>query len=436
MSVHGATGTEADLIQSNISTLPRVIDKPNQPTKQNRLPELVETAVRNIESLDAKRAHINAIDPRSLAGLDIASRKRKYEMVLDDQVTSKPFYYPPAAKPRTFVASSSPEPPIIVDTCAEQVEDMLSFGSPSDKLSVNGTQPSTIRSSGQVRDEQTADQTQAVADAPPISTIPAEPQSSTKEIDIPLTLYEDAFRAAAQTLKLQDALLGVQTNVTLARWHTPSENDSDIRAFNLFMPAEANTLDGMSPDSEPRMTVTFQGDHSPKDSAMDKENRPDIGNQARNSSTQDAENNKTSDLPTKPHGKPRMETPIGTKPPPPPRKPTRKSQSNSGKKPMAPSPLDIYVLRSHPSHSRRTSDQVNLSSNHSNVHGEADHREPIVTTQSAARMDIALDFASAESSPSPSQGIGASLTTGNGNNRTIGLQLFDDHPQGNVEPDA
>lgn len=351
-------------------------------------------------------------------------------------------------KPRTFAASPSPEPPIIVDTWAEQVEYMLSisFGTPSDKQSI-GTQASTIHSNGEIRDEET--------EAPPVSTLHAEPQSSTKEIgmstilcleptagnltilDIPPTLYEDAFRAAAQTLKLQDVLLGVQPNPTLTPWHTRSgENDSQVRAFNLFMPFEVNVLDGISPDPEPRMVVTFQGDYNAQNSALDEENRLDNGNQTGNSSNHNR-HTKASDLPTKSHEKPRMETPKGTEPSPPPKKPTGKSRSKSGRGSTAPSLLDTYVLRSHPSHSQRTSDQVKSSSGHSNVHGKADGREPVVTTQPVPRMNIsraALDFASAESSPSPSQDMEISLTTGDGRNRIIGLQLFDDHAK--VEADA
>ncbi|CAE6435239.1 unnamed protein product [Rhizoctonia solani] len=446
--VHAVTGAENDPIHSSSSALPHIIDKPNKPTKQSRLPELVETAVRNIESLDAKRAHINSIDARTLAGLDVTSRKRKYGIALDgqDQVASKPFYYPMKARPRAFAASPSPEPHIIMDTCAEQVEDMLSFGTPSDRQSTNGTQASTIHSNGQTQDEQTVERSQTMADAPPVSTMSAEPQSSTKEIEIPHTLYEDAFRAAAQTLKLQDALLGVQTNATLTPWITRSnKNDSEIRSFNLFAPAEVDILDGIPPDPEPRMAVTFQRDHKQNVSsgALDEENRLSVGNQTGNNSRQDhdrqAENSKVSDLPVRPHGKPRMGPPKGTKPPSTQIKPAGEIRTNSGRGSMALSPLDRYVLRSHPSHSRRTSDQVKLSSDHSNVHGKANDREPIVTTRSASKLDsvrIALDFASAESSPSPSQEIGLSLTTGEGNSRTIGLQLFDDHSQANVEADA
>ncbi|KDN50521.1 hypothetical protein RSAG8_01019, partial [Rhizoctonia solani AG-8 WAC10335] len=193
------------------------------------------------------------------------------------------------------------------------------------------------------------------------------------------------------------------------------------------------------------MAVTFPEDRdlgNRLSDASDKKNRLDIGNQTRSNSRQNrdwqAENNKGSDLPVMPHAKHRMETPKGTKPPPPPKEPG-KIRSRSGRGSMVPSPLDRYVLRSHPSHSRRTSDQVKLWSDHSNVHGEPDDREPIVTTQSAAKLDrtrAALDFASVESSPSPSQEIGVSLATGDGNNRTIGLQLFDDDPHADVEVDA
>ncbi|CAE6492029.1 unnamed protein product, partial [Rhizoctonia solani] len=447
--VHAVTGAENNPIHSNSSVLPHVIDKPNKPTKQSRLPELVEAAVRNIESLDAKRAHINSIDARSLAGLDISSRKRKYGITLDGQgqVASKPFYYPIEARPRAFAVSPSPEPPIIVDTCAEQVEDMLSFGTQSDKQSTNGTQASTIHSNGQTWDEQTAERSQTATDALPISTISVEPQSSTKEIDIPPTLYEDAFRAAARTLKLQDALLGAQSNVTLTPWlASSSKNDREIRTFNLFAPAEVNVLDGIPPDPEPRMAVTFQRDHSLKivlSGAPDEENRLNIGNQTGDNSRQghdrQPENNKASDLPDRSHRKLGMDPSKGTKPPPTQIKPAGEIQTNPGRGSMALSPLDRYVLRSHPSHSRRTSDQVKLSPDHSNAHGKANDREPTGTTRSVPKLDstrVAWEFASAESSPTSSQEIEVSLTTGEGNSRTIGLQLFDDHSQANVEADA
>ncbi|CAE7136750.1 unnamed protein product [Rhizoctonia solani] len=440
---HVATGTEDDLIRSSTSALPRALDQPNKPTKYNRLPDLVETAVRNIESLDTKRAHINSMDARGLAGLDIASRKRKYGIALNGQgqVASKAFYYPTEAKPRTFVASPSPEPRIIVDTCAEQVEDMLSFGTPSDEQSTNSTQTFTIHSNGQTRDEPTAD-------APPVSTKPAEPQASTKEIDIPPTLYEDARRVAAQTLKLQDGLLGLQSNVSLIPWRTqPTEDDSEILTFNLFMPAPANT-GGIPPDPEPRIkALSQQGQDSTHShsGAPDKAHGLNIGNQTGNNSRRDrnqhAEKNKASDLPVRPHGKHRMETPQGTKPSPPlpPRKLTEKTRTNSGRGSMAPNPLDRYVLRSHPSHPRRASDQVKLFSDHSNVHRKPDDREPTGTTQSAPKLDSShaiFDFASAESSPSPSQEIGVSMTTSDDNNRKIGLQLFDDDPRAGVEVEA
>ncbi|KAG8764128.1 hypothetical protein FRC11_004616 [Ceratobasidium sp. 423] len=454
-----AVGTDG-IIHPSASIPPRVLDRPNKPTKQNRLPELMETAVRNIESLDAKRAHINSIDARSLAGLDIASRKRKYGAAPDGQgqVTSKPFYYLVGAKPRAF-AASSPEPPVVVDTCAGYDEDMLSFGTPSDKQSANGTQAPILCLNREVRDEQMADRRRTSADATPVSTTPAESQSSTKEIDIPPTLYEDSFRAAAQTLKLQDALLGVQTNTSLSPWHTrptrPSENDSEIRAFNLFTPAQVNVLDGIPLDPEPRTAITFQGERNPKirlSAAPDEENRLDIGNQIRSSlgdlrdhNQQHGENDKASDLPVKPHGKPRMETPQGTKPPPPqaPRKRTGNNRNNFGRGSIPLGPLDRYVPRSHPGRSRRVSDPAPLPSDHSNAHGRLDHPEPIVAAKSVPSLGdsrATMDFGSVGSSPGSSQEIDVSLTTGDGqgdgHHQTIGLQLFDDHPQAGLEMGA
>ncbi|CAE6515839.1 unnamed protein product [Rhizoctonia solani] len=453
--VHAAR-TEDDVIHPSASVFPRILDRPNKPTKQNRLSELMETAVKNIESLDAKRAHINSMDARSLAGLDIASRKRKYGVAPDGQgqVTSKPFYYPAGAKPRAFAASPSPEPLLMVDTCAGYVEDMLSFGTPSDKQSANGTQAPIIYSNGEVRDEQVVDQHQTNVNIPPVSTTPMEPQSSTNETDIPPTLYEDAFREAARTLKLQDALLGVQINTSLSPWHTrPNEDDSEIRTFNLFTPAQVNVPDGISFDPEPRTAITaFQEEWSPRtrlSAALGKENRLDIGNQIGSNLKQDlhdhnqqhAGGDRASDLPVKPHEKPRLETPQGTKPPPPqpPRKPTGKDRNNSGRGSIPLSPLDRCVLRSHPSRSRRISDPAALPSDHSNAHERSDGVEPIVTAKSVPSLgdSRAIDFASAGSSPSSSQEIGVSLTTrddqGDGHHRTIGLQLFDDHPQADLE---
>ncbi|KAH7341814.1 hypothetical protein B0J17DRAFT_714980 [Rhizoctonia solani] len=437
--VHAATRTEDDLTHLSSLVLPRVLDRPNKPTKKNHLPELMETVVRNIESLDAKRAHINSMDAKSLVGLDIASRKRKFGMALDDQgqITPKPFYYPFEAKSRAFAASPSPEPPIIVDTCAEHVEDMLSFGTPSDRQSTNGTQTSNA----EIRDEQMANRGQAIADTPPVSTTPAGSQSSTKEIDIPPNLYENAIRVAAQTLKLQDALLGVQTNTSLTPWHTrPNKDDSEVRAFNLFTSAQVNVLDGtpLNPNPNPRMEMAFQEERAPQNKlsgAMDKENRLNIGKQTRSSlghDRQDHMEDKALNDPVMPHAKPRMETPKGAKPPASPKKPTRKARSNLGGGSMPPSPLNRYVLRSHPSHSRRTYNQVA----HSNNHREPDDQEPMVIAESVPRFDsarVALDFASVESSPSPSQGIGVSLTTGHGNSQVIVLPLFDDYPHADVD---
>ncbi|CAE6450623.1 unnamed protein product [Rhizoctonia solani] len=442
--VHAAARTEDDFIHLSTSVLPRVLDRPNKPTKQNRLPKLMETAVRNIESLDAKRAHINSIDTKSLVGLDIASRKRKFGMALDGQgqTTSKPFYYPFEAKPRAFTTSPSPEPPIVVDTCAEHIEDMLSFGTPSDRQSTNGTPTPNVHSSGEIRDEQIANRSRAIADTPPLSTTPVGSQSSTKEIEIPPNLYENAFRVAAQTLKLQDALLGVQTNTSLAPWHTrPNKDDSEVRAFNLFTSTQVDVLDGTPLDPNPRTEMSFREERNllnELSGAMVKENRLGIGNQTRSSLGQDQQGqteDKALNDPVMPHVNSRVETPKGTKPPPlPPKKPTRKAQSNLGRGSMPPSPLDRYVFRSRPSHSRRTYGQVA----HSNNHRGPDDRELMVIAESVPRLDnarVTLDFASLESSPSPSQGFGVSLTTRH-DSRVIVLPLFDDRPQTDVDAEV
>jgi hypothetical protein len=47
--IHAASGalTEDDLIHFGTLVLPHVLDKPSKPKKQNRLPELVERAVKN-----------------------------------------------------------------------------------------------------------------------------------------------------------------------------------------------------------------------------------------------------------------------------------------------------------------------------------------------------------------------------------------------------
>ncbi|CAE6410772.1 unnamed protein product [Rhizoctonia solani] len=432
VTVHATSGTEDDLIHSGASVLPRVLDRPKRPTRQNRLPELVERAVKNIESLDAKRACITAIDAKSLAGLDIASRKRKYGVAIDGRETSKPFYSPSEAvshqsgsqgplltmyavqEPRAFSTSPSPELPTIVDTCVEYVEDMLSFGTPSDRQSTSGTQITTIRLNGETWREQTASMGQTGNNSP-VSSVPEEAQSSVREIDIPPTLYEDAFRVAARTLKLQDALLTHQANASLTSYSTrPSEDDSGIRAFNLFTPVQINVLDRNTTDPEPRTMIRFQDRQNPKTRLSDtlgQENGLDVGNQPRNSLTKDRQGpdqswkkDSSSELLVSPHREPRLETPKGTNPPnPPQRRRTRKIRS------------------------------------HWNIHEKLAHRDPTAATKSAPKSDnprVSLSFASAESTPSPSQVLGVSLTTGNSDRQTIGLQLFDGDPQVDVEMDA
>lgn len=165
--------------------------------------------------------------------------------------------------------------------------------------------------------------------------------------------------------------------------------------------------------------------------AMVEENRLGIGNQTRSSLGQDQQGqteDKALNNPVMPHVNSRVETPKGTKPPPlPPKKPTRKAQSNLGRGSMPPSPLDRYVFRSRPS-------QVA----HSNNHRGPDDRELMVIAESVPRLDnarVALDFASLESSPSPSQGFGVSLTTRH-DSRVIVLPLFDDRPQTDVHAEV
>ncbi|GAB1521887.1 hypothetical protein RhiTH_004986 [Rhizoctonia solani] len=346
------------------------------------------------------------MDAKNLAGLDIASRKRRYGIALEDQETPEPCYYPAEAV--------SPGLPTEADTCVECIEDMLSFGSPNDE---QGMQATTDQSTEEAQNERMA--------------------------DIPPTLYEDALRIATQTL-ISQGILPVHQSNGYPEYHPmqPSEDDSQARIFNLFAPAQVNVLDGNTTDPEPKMAPSFQDQRNPRTRLSDapgKGHGLDIGNQIIPSLMRDRQGRNhslkrdgSSDSPSKVHGKPSLKTPEGTNSLNSPQtRPAGKFHSNSGSGTMSSSPLDKYALRSHPIHRRHTSGLIPLSPGYSNSHGKLANRDLAAATKRTPNLDncyVSFNFASAESTPSPSQEPDSPLTTEEGSRRKIGLRLFDDYP--------
>ncbi|QRW17899.1 hypothetical protein RhiXN_02823 [Rhizoctonia solani] len=381
--IHAALGTEGDFIHSSTRFSPAFWkDQTSQQSKTDS----------PIESLDTKRAQIIAMDAKNLAGLDIASRKRRSH---------------------AFISSSSPGLPTEADTCVECIEDMLSFGSPNDE---QGMQATTDQSTEEAQNERMA--------------------------DIPPTLYEDALRVATQTLITRHSTGSSIQRIPEYHPMQPSEDDSQARIFNLFAPAQVNVLDGNTTDPEPKMAPSFQDQRNPRTRLSDapgKGHGLDIGNQIIPSLMRDRQGRNhslkrdgSSDSPSKVHGKPSLKTPEGTNSLNSPQtRPAGKFHSNSGSGTMSSSPLDKYALRSHPIHRRHTSGLIPLSPGYSNSHGKLANRDLAAATKRTPNLDncyVSFNFASAESTPSPSQEPDSPLTTEEGSRRKIGLRLFDDYP--------
>ncbi|KAF8688980.1 hypothetical protein RHS03_09190, partial [Rhizoctonia solani] len=374
------------------------------------------------------------MDAKNLAGLDIASRKRRYGIALEDQETPEPCYYPAEAESRAFISSSSPGLPTEADTCVECIEDMLSFGSPNDE---QGMQATTDQSTEEAQNERMAGTEQMINS--PVDS----PGRVNSLSNIPPTLYEDALRIATQTL-ISQGILPVHQSNGYPEYHPmqPSEDDSQARIFNLFAPAQVNVLDGNTTDPEPKMAPSFQDQRNPRTRLSDapgKGHGLDIGNQIIPSLMRDRQGRNhslkrdgSSDSPSKVHGKPSLKTPEGTNSLNSPQtRPAGKFHSNSGSGTMSSSPLDKYALRSHPIHRRHTSGLIPLSPGYSNSHEKLANRDLAAATKRTPNLDnccVSFNFASAESTPSPSQEPDSPLTTKEGSRRKIGLRLFDDYP--------
>jgi hypothetical protein len=223
----------------------------------------------------------------------------------------------------------------------------------------------------------------------------------------------------------------------------PNQDDSSIRTFNLFAPAQANVPNGTAVEPGPRMELTFREERNPEIyclDANDTRDEPLIDELERAILTQNTDvHDRHTEIQDPSMFSPGAHENFGmgatkaTK-----SRATRKVRRNRGRGSVSPSAFNIYAHPSHCDNLQRSWDLASLSSEvlvtcGSQVQGDpkdigsstiAKPKEHVYRHGSVRTLSAESGASSASYSSQENQ---VSLAIDPNNSHTIGLRLFSDH---------
>lgn len=239
-------------------------------------------------------------------------------------------------------------------------------------------------------------------------------------------LYEDAVRAAAQVLSLPNDLFPfVYGGVSNRVGPEPRQDDTEIRAFNLFA-APPIDIPGTPAKREPKIIPTPLEEEYPKDRLSDRSSAGESGNysgqerltQERQVQVQRMETRDNSTISLETHAEPGREATNANQ--------LRRSREARGRWLVPPGPFDDYVDTSHCDKSQRSWDQEPISSGVLATYASVVRGIPKSGGSNALVKFEEYSAGSGESCHS-SQESHISQEGSFNNHRKIGLNLFSDH---------